>query len=311
MEFKHVPIMLEDCINSLNIKPEGIYVDGTLGGAGHSREIVKRLSGKGKHIGIDKDIEAINVSTKRLEEYKDNLILVNDDFKNYKNIIKDLGIKKVDGILLDLGISSYQIDNADRGFSYINDAPLDMRMNRSQSLSAYNVVNEYEPGDLVRILFTYGEEKFARPIVKAIVKARQLKPIETTVELAEIIKEAVPPKVRFKGSNPAKKTFQAIRIEVNSELSKLDTVLKEMVESLNLGGRIAVITFHSLEDRIVKNVFKDFTKDCICPSELPICVCDHKASLKLVNRKPIVASEEEMKTNTRSTSAKLRVAEKI
>ncbi len=311
MEFKHVPIMLEECLEGLNIRMDGIYVDGTLGGAGHSSEIAKRLGVEGLLIGIDKDLEAIEASKKRLAKNKNRLELVNDDFKNYKNIIESLNIEKVDGILLDLGISSYQIDNAERGFSYMKEAKLDMRMNKQQSLSAYEVVNEYKPGDLVRILFTYGEEKFSRQIVKNIIKAREIKPIETTLELSEIIRNSLPAKVKFKGGHPAKKTFQAIRIEVNSELSKLGEVLRQMVNSLRKDGRIAVITFHSLEDRIVKNVFKEFTVDCICPVDFPICICDNRASLKLINRKPIIASEEEKLKNTRSKSAKLRVAKKL
>jgi 16S rRNA (cytosine1402-N4)-methyltransferase len=303
--------MLEECLEGLNIRMDGIYVDGTLGGAGHSSEIAKRLGVEGLLIGIDKDLEAIEASKKRLAKNKNRLELVNDDFKNYKNIIESLNIEKVDGILLDLGISSYQIDNAERGFSYMKEAKLDMRMNKQQSLSAYEVVNEYKPGDLVRILFTYGEEKFSRQIVKNIIKAREIKPIETTLELSEIIRNSLPAKVKFKGGHPAKKTFQAIRIEVNSELSKLGEVLRQMVNSLRKDGRIAVITFHSLEDRIVKNVFKEFTVDCICPVDFPICICDNRASLKLINRKPIIASEEEKLKNTRSKSAKLRVAKKL
>ncbi len=311
MDFKHESVLLKECIDNLMIKSDGIYVDGTLGGAGHSSEIAKRLGVEGLLIGIDKDLEAIEASKKRLAKNKNRLELVNDDFKNYKNIIESLNIEKVDGILLDLGISSYQIDNAERGFSYMKEAKLDMRMNKQQSLSAYEVVNEYKPGDLVRILFTYGEEKFSRQIVKNIIKAREIKPIETTLELSEIIRNSLPAKVKFKGGHPAKKTFQAIRIEVNSELSKLGEVLRQMVNSLRKDGRIAVITFHSLEDRIVKNVFKEFTVDCICPVDFPICICDNRASLKLINRKPIIASEEEKLKNTRSKSAKLRVAKKL
>jgi len=310
MEFKHIPIMLNDCLEGLNIKPSGIYVDGTLGGAGHSSEIVKRLT-SGKLIGIDKDIEAINASKERLKEYGDKVIFVQNDFKNFKKILNDLQIEKVDGILLDLGVSSYQIDNKDRGFSYMLDAPLDMRMDESQSLSAYYVVNKYPESELVKILFLYGEENYAKSIVRKIVEKRAVKPIETTLELVDIIKSGLPAKEKFKGSHPAKKTFQALRIEVNGELSKLDLALKDMIASLNLGGRIAVITFHSLEDRIVKQTFKEHTTNCICPPEFPICVCHHKASIKLINKKPIEANEEEVKANSRSRSAKLRVVEKI
>ncbi|MDD4211011.1 MAG: 16S rRNA (cytosine(1402)-N(4))-methyltransferase RsmH [Clostridia bacterium] len=310
MEFKHTPIMLEDCLEGLNIKPNGIYVDGTLGGAGHSFEIVKRLK-NGKLIGIDKDIEAINASRIRLADYSKKTIFVNDDFKNFKNIIADLDISKVDGILLDLGVSSYQIDNAERGFSYMKDAPIDMRMDKNQYLSAYIVVNEYPESEITKILFNYGEERYAKNIAKRIVEAREKEPIKTTLELVEIIRYAVPPKQRYKGSHPAKKTFQAIRIEVNGELAKLTETIRDMIESLNKGGRIAIITFHSLEDRIVKQVFKEFTIDCICPSDFPICVCNHRASLKLINKKPIEASSYEEEANSRSKSAKLRIAEKI
>lgn len=310
MEFKHIPILLTECIDNLNINPNGVYVDGTLGGAGHSLEIVKRLK-NGRLIGIDKDQEAINASTKRLKEYKNKVTFVNDDFKNYKNILNELKIEKVDGILLDLGISSYQIDNAERGFSYMQDARLDMRMNKSQSLSAYTVVNEYDESELTKILYLYAEERYAKSIARSIVKERGKKPILTTLELVEVIKKGLPPKEKFKGSHPAKKTFQAIRIEVNGELNKLEEVLKDMIKSLSLGGRLAVITFHSLEDRIVKQVFKEHTINCICPPEFPVCVCNHRASVSLVNKKPIEPSEKEQITNSRSKSAKLRVVEKI
>jgi 16S rRNA (cytosine1402-N4)-methyltransferase len=310
MEFKHTPIMLNACIEGLNIKPNGIYVDGTLGGAGHSLEIVKRLT-TGKLIGIDKDEEAINASKKRLADYSKNTVFVNDDFKNFKSILKELNIEKVDGVLLDLGISSYQIDNAERGFSYMKNAPLDMRMNKEQALSAYNVVNEYSEAELTKILFTYAEEKFARGIAQRIVEARKISPIKTTLELVDIIKKGLPTKELYKGSHPAKKTFQAIRIEVNGELSKLTETIKDMIDALNKGGRIAIITFHSLEDRIVKQVFKEHTINCICPNDFPICICEHRATLKLINRKPIEASAEEISENTRSKSAKLRIAEKI
>lgn len=310
MEFKHIPIMLKDCLDGLNINPNGIYVDGTLGGAGHSYEIAKRLT-TGKLIGIDKDIEAINASNNRLKEFSDKVILVQNDFKNFKHILEELNIEKVDGVLLDLGISSYQIDNADRGFSYMQDAPLDMRMNASQTLSAKQIVNEYSQEALAKILFLYGEEKYSRSIAKKIVEFRNNSPIETTLELVEIIKSGLPAKEKFKGSHPAKKTFQALRIEVNGELSELDTVLNDMVKALNKGGRLAVITFHSLEDRIVKQTFKELTLNCICPPDFPVCVCDHRATIKLINKKPIEASEKETKENTRSRSAKLRVIEKI
>ena len=310
MEFKHTSIMLNDCIEGLNIKPNGIYVDGTLGGAGHSLEIVKHLK-TGKLIGIDKDQEAINASKTRLADYSKNTIFVNDDFKNFKNILKELNIEKVDGVLLDLGISSYQIDNAERGFSYMKDAPLDMRMNKEQALSAYTVVNEYSEAEITKILFNYAEEKFARGIAQRIVDARKTSPIKTTLELVEVIKKGLPTKELYKGSHPAKKTFQAIRIEVNGELNRLTETIEDMINALNKGGRIAIITFHSLEDRIVKQIFKEQTIDCICPSDFPICICNHRASIKLINKKPIEATKEEKEENSRSKSAKLRIAEKI
>lgn len=311
MEFKHIPVMLYECIDGLNIKPDGVYVDCTLGGAGHSLEIAKRLSINGTLICIDKDIEAINASKQRLQGQQPNIIFVNDDFKNFQNIISQCGYEKVDGVLIDLGVSSYQIDNGERGFSYRFDAPLDMRMNKSQSLSADTVVNEYSYEQIVKILFEYGEESFAKSIARNIIKERETKKIETTLQLVKIIEKSVPAKVLHKGGSVAKKTFQAIRIEVNGELEDLDRVLNQMVNSLNIGGRLVVLTFHSLEDRIVKNVFKDNATGCICPKELPICVCHHKEAIKLVNKKPIIATNEELKNNSRSTSAKLRIAEKV
>ena len=309
MEFKHVPIMLSQVIDGLNIKPNGIYFDGTIGGAGHSKEILKRLD-TGLLIGCDKDKEALFVSETRLSQISSNFTLVHNDYKNFAKILKMLKIKKVDGILLDLGVSSYQLDNAERGFSYRFDAPLDMRMDRSSGLSAYDVVNTYSKQDLERILYSYGEEPFTKNIVKNIIKAREIAPIKTTLELVEIIKNSVPAKVLKKG-HPAKRVFQAIRIEVNGELKDLENTLKDMIDSLNKGGRIAVITFHSLEDRIVKNVFKECLADCICPKELPVCVCNHKASIKLVNKKPLEATDQELEQNSRSQSAKLRIAQKI
>ena len=291
MEFKHIPIMLNECIDGLDIKPNGVYVDATLGGAGHSSEIVKHLSAEGVLIAIDKDIEAINVSKLRLKDAKCKIYFVQDDFKNYKNIILNLGFDKVDGILIDLGVSSYQIDNVERGFSYKYDAPLDMRMDRSQSLTAKEIVNTFSYQDLVKILFDYGEEDFAKSIAKKIVALREV--------------------ILHKGGSVAKKTFQALRIQVNGELDGLEQVLGQMIDSLNSCGRICVLTFHSLEDRIVKNVFRLYSTDCICPKTLPICVCHHKASIKLVNKKPIVASKEEQSKNSRSNSCKLRIASKI
>ncbi len=306
--FKHTPVLLNECLEGLNIKPNGIYADGTLGGAGHSLKIVEQLK-DGKLIGIDKDDTALSVCKERLKNFK-NVIFVKSDFKNFKQIISDLGISGVDGILLDLGVSSHQIDTPERGFSYRFEGSLDMRMDYSQGITAYDVVNNYSESDLARIIYTYGEENFSRAIARKIVDARKVKPISTTMQLKELVESAIPKKFHIGGS-PCKKTFQAIRIEVNGELDGLDIALKEMVEGLNPGGRLAVITFHSLEDRIVKNVFKELSTDCICDKTIPVCVCNHKTTVKLVNRKPIVATNEELKENKRSSSAKLRVIEKI
>ncbi|MBQ0017475.1 MAG: 16S rRNA (cytosine(1402)-N(4))-methyltransferase RsmH [Clostridiales bacterium] len=310
MEFRHVPIMLDEVLDGLNIKSDGIYFDGTLGGAGHSSEILKRIK-SGKLIGCDKDMEAINVASERLKKISGNFLTVHDDFKNYKEILKKLEIEKVDGILLDLGVSSYQLDNETRGFSYRFDAPLDMRMNREDRLTAKDVVNTYSQQELERVLFDYGEEPFTKPIVKNIIKHREIKPIETTLELVEIIKEVLPNKVLREKGHPAKRVFQAIRIEVNGELKNLENVIYDMIESLKSGGRIAIITFHSLEDRIVKNAFKLCSTDCICDKNIPVCVCNHKATVKLVNKKPIEPSKSEQEINTRSQSAKLRICEKL
>ncbi len=311
MEFKHISIMLNECMDALDIKSNGTYVDGTLGGAGHSEKIVQQIFPNGRLIGIDKDEEALSASKKRLKEYEKCVTFVNDDFKNYKNIINNLDLKEIDGVLLDLGISSYQIDNAERGFSYMKDAPLDMRMNKTQELTARKVVNEYSPAELVKILFTFGEESFTRPIVKEIVRRREIKPIETTMELADIIKNVVPKKFQIKRGNPAKKTFQAIRIEVNSELLNLAECVEDMAKSLKVGGRLAIITFHSLEDRIVKNIFKKLQNPCECPPNFPICVCGKTQVVKILTKKPIIPSKEEVEENPRSRSAKLRVIEKI
>ena len=311
MEFKHIPIMLDSCLDNLKIKPNGVYVDATLGGAGHSSEIAKRLSEKGTLIGIDKDIEAINVSKERLKNSKCKVLFVNDDFKNFKQILENLGIEKVDGVLIDLGVSSYQIDNKERGFSYIGDGKLDMRMNQNQKLSAYEVVNNYTYEKLVKILYEYGEESFAKNIVRNIINKREVSPIQTTKELVEIIEKSVPAKVLHKGGSVAKKTFQAIRIEVNGELTGLSEVIQDMINSLNVEGRLCVLTFHSLEDRIVKNIFRDNATGCICPKNFPICVCGHKEKVKLPYNKPILPSEKEQSENSRSKSCKLRVAEKI
>lgn len=306
--FKHTPVLLNECLEGLNIKPNGIYVDGTLGGGGHSGEILKRLT-TGKLIAFDKDDDALYSTSKKLAEFGDKIIFVKSDFKNMYDKVRELGFEQVDGILLDLGVSSYQIDTPERGFSYRFDARLDMRMDRSSSLTAYEVVNTYSKEDLVRILFNYGEENFAKAIVNKIVEVRKGKNIETTGELVELIESAIPKKFWGKGS-VAKKTFQAIRIEVNGELEGLDLAIDKMIDLLNVGGRLAIITFHSLEDRIVKQVFKVRATDCICDKTIPVCVCNHISDVKLVNKKPIEATKEELSVNKRSSSAKLRVVEK-
>lgn len=308
LEFNHTPVMLRECIEGLNIKPDGVYVDGTLGGAGHSRVIASKLSG-GTLICIDKDSDALRVAGERLSEYE-CVRLVKSDFKEFASIMDELGVDKVDGVLLDLGVSSYQLDTADRGFSYRFDGPLDMRMDKESDFSAYNVVNEYTLDELARVIREFGEEQFARNIAKNIVAEREKAPITTTAELNGIVERSIPRKLWGKGS-VAKKTFQAIRIEVNNELRGLDKVLYDIIGKLRKGGRLAVITFHSLEDRIVKNVFKDCATGCICDKSIPICVCNHKATVRLVNKKPIEASAEELCVNKRSASAKLRVVEKI
>lgn len=310
MEFKHISVLLSECIENLNINENGIYVDCTLGGAGHSSEIVKKLSEKGRLIGIDQDADALAAAKIRLKEYS-NVTYVHDNFYNIDSILKSLNIEKADGILMDLGVSSYQLDEASRGFSYMHDAPLDMRMNRDISISAYQVVNEYSEDKLYSVIRDYGEEKFAKKIAALIVKNREIKNINTTLELVEIIKAAIPAKFRREGPHPAKRTFQAIRIEVNKELEILEKAILDSVENLNVGGRIAIITFHSLEDRIVKTTFKKLQNPCECPKELPVCVCGKKPVLKIITRKPIEADEHELEINPRSRSAKLRVGEKI
>ncbi len=310
MEFKHISVLLDECITGLNINEQGIYVDCTMGGAGHSSEIIKRLDNKGRLIGIDQDIEALKASKDKLSSY-DNVNYVHDNFYNIKNILESLKIEEVDGILMDLGVSSYQLDKGERGFSYMKDAPLDMRMNRDNALSAYEVINTYSMEDLYRIIRDYGEEKFAKRIAQFITKKREEGPIETTYELVDIIKAAIPAKARREGPHPAKRTFQAIRIEVNSELSILNKTIEDGVDKLKVDGRIAIITFHSLEDRIVKNKFKDLENPCTCPREFPICICGKKPKVKIITRKPINPSQEEIENNSRSRSAKLRIAEKI
>lgn len=310
VEFHHVSVLLNECIEGLNIKENGIYVDGTLGGAGHSSEIVKRLKA-GRLIGIDQDTDAINAATKRLEPYKDRVTLVHDNFSNVKAVFAQLGIEKADGFLLDIGVSSHQLDEAERGFSYMQDAPLDMRMNSESDFSAYNVVNEYSEDELNNVIFKYGEERWAKRIAQFIVEARKQKPIETTFELVDIIKKAVPKGARKDGPHPAKRTFQAIRIEVNGELEILEKTIDDMTELLNPGGRLCIITFHSLEDRIVKNAFRKQENPCTCPPEFPVCVCGKKPLAKVITRKPILPSEEELEENHRSRSAKLRILERI
>lgn len=308
MEFKHYSVMLEETIEELKIKPDGIYMDGTLGGAGHSSEIAKRLT-TGHLYGIDQDAAAIETATERLKPYKENVTIIRN---NYCNAIADLaerGITEFDGILLDLGVSSYQLDTGERGFSYRYDAPLDMRMDQRQTLTAAQIVNEYSENDLYRIIRDYGEDKFAKNIAKHIAKARKTKKIETTFQLDEIIHAAIPAKMRT-GGHPAKQTFQAIRIECNSELKVLENSLDEMIKALRPGGRICIITFHSLEDRIVKTAFRKNENPCTCPPEFPVCVCGKKSLGKVITRKPITPSEKELGENTRSASAKLRVFER-
>ncbi len=310
MEFKHISVLLNESVEGLNIKPDGIYADGTLGGGGHSYEILKRLSGEGRLIGIDQDKDAIKAAGERLKDF-DNVTFVNDNFKNIKNILDDIGVTSISGAVLDLGVSSYQLDERERGFSYMGDAKLDMRMNRDNPFSAYNVVNEYSEEKLADIFFKYGEEKFSRKIAKIICEKRAEKPIETTGELVDIIKRAIPERMRVKGSHPAKRVFQAIRIEVNGELEILENALKDFFDALEHGGRLAVITFHSLEDRIVKNTFASLVQGCTCPKEFPICVCGNKPKGKLISKKPIIPSVDEIEANARSKSSKLRIIEKL
>lgn len=310
MEFSHISVLLEECIELLNIKPDGIYVDGTLGGAGHSLEIVKRLK-NGRLIAFDQDVEAINNAKKVLEPYSDRVTLVHSNFENLREKLEELSIASIDGLLLDLGVSSYQLDNPERGFSYMNDAPLDMRMNAADSFSAYDVINNYSEEELSAIIRNYGEENWHKRIARFIVEKRKVKPIERTLELVEVIKAAVPRAARDESLHPAKRTFQAIRIEVNGELAVIQRTLYDAFDLMNKGGIAAVITFHSLEDRIVKNCFRELATDCICPPELPVCTCSHRAVARIINKKPIVATEEELEHNPRSRSAKLRCAKRI
>ena len=310
MEFSHKSVLLNETIDALRIKPDGIYVDGTLGGGGHSYEICKRLSDKGRLIGIDQDAAAIEAATERLGEFKDRVTIIRSNYCEMKRQLNSIGVTAVDGIILDLGVSSYQLDTAERGFTYREDVPLDMRMDQRQARTAKDIVNDYSEMELYRIIRDYGEDKFAMNIAKHIVQARQEKPLETTGELIQAIKAAIPMKVRAVGGHPAKKTFQAIRIELNNELGVLKDSLDDMIDLLNDGGRLCIITFHSLEDRIVKNHFRTSEHPCICPKEFPVCVCGRISKGKVVTRKPILPGKEEMEENPRAKSAKLRVFER-
>jgi len=309
-EFHHVSVLLWECIEGLNIKPDGIYVDGTLGGAGHSSEIVKRLD-TGRHIGIDRDPVALKAAGERLAPWADKVTLVHSNFCEIRQVLDDLNIEGVDGILLDLGVSSPQLDDGARGFSYMADAPLDMRMNNEDPLTAHDVVNSWPYEELKRILYDYGEERYAPQIASAICRKREAKPIESTLELVDVIRSAMPPAALREKQHPAKRSFQAIRIAVNDELGSVEKVMRDAIPKLNKGGRLAVITFHSLEDRIVKNAMVAASKGCTCPPSFPVCVCGKKPQVKLITRKPIVSSEDELAVNPRARSAKLRICEKL
>ena len=312
MEFNHYSVLLNETIENLNIKPDGIYVDGTLGGGGHAYQVASRLSEKGRLIGIDQDADAIAAAGERLKEFGDKITIIRSNYANMKEELHRIGVEKVDGIVLDLGVSSFQLDTPERGFTYRDEnAPLDMRMDDRQSLTAKDIVNGYSEMDLYRIIRDYGEDKFAKNIAKHIVQERAEKPIETTGELTEIIRASIPMKVQVTGGHPAKRTFQAIRIELNKELEVLQNNLDDMIDLLNPGGRICIITFHSLEDRIVKTNIKRNENPCTCPSDFPVCVCGKKSKGKVVTRKPILPSEEELEVNSRSKSAKLRVFERV
>jgi len=311
MEFKHVSVLLNECIENLNIKPNGIYVDGTLGGGGHSYQIAKRLTDNGRLIGIDQDADAIAAATERLKEFEDRVTIVRSNYADMKSVLAELGIEKVDGILLDLGVSSFQLDTPERGFTYrTEDAPLDMRMDKRRSTTAETIVNTYSEKELFRIIRDYGEDRFAQNIAKHICMAREKAPIKTTGQLNEIIDHAIPAKVKKTGGHPSKRTYQAIRIELNQELTVLQEHLDEMIDLLNDEGRLCIITFHSLEDRIVKSAFKKNENPCTCPPSFPVCVCGNKSKGRVISRKPILPSEEELEVNSRSKSAKLRVFEK-
>ncbi|MGN0980087.1 MAG: 16S rRNA (cytosine(1402)-N(4))-methyltransferase RsmH [Candidatus Avoscillospira sp.] len=310
MEFVHRSVLLDECIDALDIKPDGIYLDGTLGGAGHSREIVQRLT-TGRLIGVDRDTVALEAAKERLAPWMDRVTLVHDNFANLTAILDRLSLDRIDGMLFDLGVSSPQLDDASRGFSYMADAPLDMRMDRDGGLTAYDVVNTWPREELRRILFDYGEERYAPLIAAAVERRREEKPIETTLELVDVIKSAMPPQALREKQHPAKRSFQAIRIAVNDELGSVERMLSGAVDRLNPGGRLAVITFHSLEDRIVKNAMQQAAKGCTCPPEFPVCVCGKKPKVKILTRKPIVSGEEELNENPRARSAKLRAAERL
>ncbi len=309
MSFNHVSVLLKECIEGLNIKPNGIYVDGTLGGGGHSFKILQLLE-NGKLIGIDQDMDALKAANEKLKIFEGKFVPVHRNFSEIENVLDELGIKKIDGLLLDLGVSSFQLDEAERGFSYMNDGKLDMRMNQSDTFTAYEVVNTYSERKLTAMISEYGEENWANRIAKFIIEARAEKAIETTFELVEVIKKAIPAAARKDGPHPAKRTFQAIRIEVNNELKIIEQTIVATVKRLNKGGRIAIITFHSLEDRIVKTAYKNLAQGCTCPPEFPICICGGKPIVKIITKKPMLPSDEEVEMNPRARSAKLRVAEK-
>ena len=309
MEFNHYSVLLNETIDGLNIKPDGIYVDGTLGGGGHAYEVCRRLGEKGSIVGIDQDAAAIEAASARLKDFGEKVTIVRSNYCDMKSKLHELGIDKVDGIVLDLGVSSYQLDTAERGFSYREDAPLDMRMDTRQKMTARDIVNDYTEADLYRVIRDYGEDKFAKNIAKHIVQARAVKPVETTAELSEIIRASIPMKFQKKSGHPAKRTFQAIRIELNRELDVLRDSLDDMIDLLNPGGRLCIITFHSLEDRIVKSAFRKNENPCTCPPDFPVCVCGKKSKGSIITKKPILPSEEELEYNSRSKSAKLRIFE--
>ncbi len=309
--FKHISVLLDESVDALEVKKEGVYVDGTLGGGGHAELVCSKLAKGATFIGIDRDVTAIEAAGERLKKFGDIVHIVHDNFLNIKRVLEELGISAIDGAILDLGVSSPQLDTKERGFSYNMDARLDMRMNRDDTLSAFEVVNEYSEEELSRLIFKYGEERFARQIARGIVSAREKGEIETTFQLSDIIKNAMPPKARFQDKHPAKRTFQAIRIEVNKELEILEQAIRNFVDVLKPGGVLSIITFHSLEDRIVKQAFSDLASGCECPREFPVCVCGRKPSVKILNKKPIVSGKEELERNMRAHSAKLRAVKKI